>query len=173
MKVIRKNVFETNSSSTHSICISKADTTNFPKTIHFGFGEYGWENDEYYDTENYLYTAINELGMTDCIDKIKKILDKHNIFCTFEKVKKGKYFEDGYVDHCEELKEFIEDICNDENKLLRYLFGNSVIYTGNDNSNDNDDMCYSAEKFMYDDNYNEIPNPNHDSEHYEYYFKGN
>lgn len=173
MKVTRKNVFETNSSSTHSICISKQDVKSLPKSIHFGFGEYGWENDEYCDTENYLYTAINECGMTDCIDKIKKILDKHNIIYTFDKVSKGKYFEGGYVDHCEELREFIEDICNDENKLLRYLFGNSVIYTGNDNSNDNDDMCYSAEEFIYDDDYNKIPNPNHDSEHYEYYFKGN
>ena len=36
MKTIRKSVFETNSSSTHSICITKNPVNILPKAIHFG-----------------------------------------------------------------------------------------------------------------------------------------
>lgn len=42
MKTIRKGVFESNSSSTHSICISKnpvVDVRN--KHVYFGSGEFG------------------------------------------------------------------------------------------------------------------------------------
>jgi len=174
MRVIRKSVFETNSSSTHSICISKEDVNQFPKSIHFGFGEFGWENDEVYNTQDYLYTAIMELEMYDCVDKIKAILDKHHISYTFaEKVDSG-YWDQGYVDHAEELSDFINDVCNNENKLLRYLFGDSVIYTGNDNSCKSTDLCNSADDTIYDYETNtSLPNPNHDEEHYEYYYKGN
>ena len=57
--------------------------------------------------------------------------------------------------------------------LIRYLFGDSCIYTGNDNSDDEDNMCYCAEATIWGDNYETIPNPNHDAEHYDYFFKGN
>ena len=40
---IRNGVFETNSSSTHSICIPKK-TSIKRDSIYFGIGEYGWEN---------------------------------------------------------------------------------------------------------------------------------
>lgn len=33
-------------------------------------------------------------------------------------------------------------------------------------------MCYCAEEFIWDEN-GKAPNPNHDEENYEYYFKGN
>lgn len=174
MKVIRQKVFETNSSSTHSICISKEDVKNFPACIHFGFGEYGWENDVVDDTASYLYTAIVELDKYDYIDKIKSILDKHNIKYSFAKKQEGGFWEEGCIDHVDELTEFVEDICNNENKLLRYLFGDSMIYTGNDNDSEETDMCNSACESIYDYNTNtSSPNPNHDEEHYEYYYKGN
>lgn len=42
MKVIRRNVFETNSSSTHSICIVKDNILNqMQNHINFKTGEYG------------------------------------------------------------------------------------------------------------------------------------
>ena len=43
IKKIRQSVFETNSSSTHSICIATDTTIDFPKSLHFEFGEFGWE----------------------------------------------------------------------------------------------------------------------------------
>jgi hypothetical protein len=174
MKVIRKSVFETNSSSTHSICISKKDVTDFPKVIHFGFGEYGWENNEVWDTASYLYTAIIENDMEEYFDKIKNILDKHNILYTFVSRNNSKYFNQGYIDHSYELSDFINDICNNEDKLLRYLFGDSIIYTGNDNSNEQTDLCYSADEYIWDDEAScNILNPNYHADKYEYYFKGN
>lgn len=173
MKVTRTSVFETNSSSTHSICISKIKPTTLPKSIHFGFGEYGWENASVYETENYLYTGIIGLGLNECISKIQNILDKHNIAYTFATPKKTGYYECGYIDHANELYDFIIDVCNDEDKLLRYLFGDSVIYTGNDNSSEYSDSCNSVDEYIWDDNDVEIPNPNHDESKYEYYYKGN
>jgi len=174
MKCIRTSVFETNSSSTHSICISKENIINFPTAIHFGFGEYGWENDTVYETADYLYTGIVQNNMTECIDKIKEILDRHNIAYTFAKIKKNDWYANGCIDHAGELYDFINDICSDEDKLLRYLFGDNVIYTGNDNSNEDTDMCYCAEETIYNYETNEYySNPNHNTEKYEYYFKGN
>lgn len=43
----RYGVFETNSSSVHSICISKEKTKSAHRMVHLRFGEYGWERDEY------------------------------------------------------------------------------------------------------------------------------
>lgn len=51
---IRKGVFETNSSSTHSICISKEKVNAKDvagKKVHFGLGDYGWE-----------FTCVNDCG---------------------------------------------------------------------------------------------------------------
>jgi hypothetical protein len=40
----------------------------------------------------------------------------------------------GYVDHSDELDDFLGAVCNDENKLMSYLFSDmSFIITGNDN----------------------------------------
>ena len=55
MKTIRSNVFETNSSSTHSIAIPKnCEATNF---ISFHVGDFGWGWEEV-DPADYFYTAI-------------------------------------------------------------------------------------------------------------------
>ena len=170
MRVVRKSVFETNSSSTHSICISKSDMINLPKVVHFGFGEYGWEDNTVYNTADYLHTAIYETEQLEYIDVIKEILDRNNVLYTFD-----TNIGDGYIGHGGGLREFVQDVCGNENRLLRYLFGDSVIYTGNDNSNDEEDDCYCADREFIDGAvYNDrIPNPKHDEEKYEYYFKSN
>ena len=54
---IRSNVFETNSSSTHSICIQKKPVDADYSYIAFHAGEYGWE-ERIVNLGNYLYTAI-------------------------------------------------------------------------------------------------------------------
>lgn len=62
---IRKGVFETNSSSVHSLCISKEDKLFLfiPKTksIKIRTNEFGWEAEEYTSAEDklsYIYTGI-------------------------------------------------------------------------------------------------------------------
>ena len=62
MKTIRSNVFETNSSSTHSIAIPKnCETNNF---ISFHVGDFGWGWEEV-DPADYFYTAIYETSNTE------------------------------------------------------------------------------------------------------------
>ena len=71
MKQIRKNTFETNSSSTHSVSIcNKVEPQKYDTTldydpgdnkVHCRFGEFGWEQDAFRDAQtklNYLVTMI-------------------------------------------------------------------------------------------------------------------
>lgn len=180
MKQIRRNVFETNSSSTHSICISKAPATA-GKHIHFGIGEYGWEND-CVDTADYLYTAILCMGDSEeLLEKLKDILDSHSIEYEFEEPKwfKGsdyQYLDNGYVDHAGETRDFINAVLSDDDMLMRCLFGNSMVYTGNDNQDSHPAGCDIAKKITWEyDNgkYVEKPNPYHDTENYDYFYKSN
>lgn len=133
MKQIRADVFETNSSSTHAICISnkKPDLPTYP--VRFGHGEFGWAQETFcdvYDRAAYLNEAI------DCFDdaeeyrdKLKSILDKYHITYEFE----PRHLFDS-IDHGYETKEFIDAVFSDEQLLLRYLFSDdSFIVTGNDN----------------------------------------
>jgi len=151
MKVIRSGVFETNSSSTHSICITKNNILDDKQDfIKFTIGEFGWEHEKYttpYEKAQYLYTAILENKQYDLIYKIKTILDSHNIKYEFEEPKfytssdgKYKYLAYGYIDHSDELDDFLE-ICEDEDKLMKFLFSSeSFIITGNDNDDYNVDI---------------------------------
>ena len=184
---IRQNVFETNSSSTHSIAIPKECDTSRLSHIVFGFGEFGWEKDEV-DPINYLYTGIMdtyEEQADEYIERLKKILDKYNITYRFIEPKYtakkyGKYFDSGYVDHAYKLRPLIEDLLNDEDKLLRYLAG-ARVFTGNDND-DMDGYIHRNEPTYFEEYWNEqahkyieneVPNPYYMGEGYEWYFKDN
>lgn len=179
MKVIRKNLFETNSSSTHSICISKEPVTNYPNEIWFGIGEFGWGCDKV-DKYDYLYTAIlTRENRDELIEKLKSTLDKYNIRYNLSKPKFWEcdgyeYLDNGYIDHSDELAEFIDAVMSDEDRLLRYLFSdNTYVYTGNDNCGCEDKQCMASFPEWTDENYCLVPNPTWDTEKYEYYYKGN
>jgi len=65
MEQIRNMVFETNSSSTHSITLrGMKDSMDMPyeeNNIEISFGEYGWEQQQYYDYKDklsYVLTMI-------------------------------------------------------------------------------------------------------------------
>lgn len=178
---IRNSVFETNSSSTHSIAISKKKPV-IGNSIHFGIGEFGWEND-CVNTADYLYTAILEQydEADELLDKLKEILDRHSIDYSFEEPSYytssngiDRWLDYGYVDHSDEIREFIFAVLNDEDLLMRYLFGNSNVYTGNDNQDPDPSGCDIADKEYYDWGSNKmLPNPYHDTENYDYFYKGN
>lgn len=150
---IRRSVFETNSSSTHAICISKTDVdkSSFPDHVSFTHGEFGWEVEEYSDLwskASYLYQAICSCYRYDereaATNKIADMLRDYNISCSFEP-DKNTMWGDGYIDHGYETKDFVEAVLNDSDKLLRYLFGNSLVITGNDNECGFDDIMYVNE----------------------------
>ena len=179
---IRSNVFETNSSSTHSICIPKK-VNKIDNFIDFNIGEYGWENDCVEDTASYLYTAIlSGYEYDEAMDKVKEladILNRRDIAYRFDKPEWYVYsdgykgLENGYIDHAYETREFVESILNDEDMLLRYL-SDGIVYTGNDNQDSQPDGCDIADDYYYDYDSNEyVPNPYHDEEKYDYFYKGN
>lgn len=158
-KKIRRNVFETNSSSTHSICVTKNNILNDKlDSIEFTIGEFGWECEEYstpYMKAQYLYTGILSNNRDDLIGNIKLILDKNNIEYEFETPRYCNYtsgrkcLDSGYIDHSNELSEFLE-ICKDENKLMRYLFSTeSFIITGNDNDEEDVEINVNYEHEEY------------------------
>lgn len=166
---IRRNVFETNSSSTHAICITKrrVDKYDLPSDIEFMHDEFGWEFRVHEDTltkASYLYQAIcdlysyeNDKKKNEYINRIYNVLGKYGIECNFDtKDKDEDGFSVGYIDHVFETRDFVNAVMNNENRLLRYLFGESKIITGNDNSEAFDDYMES-----------------HDFSDYDVYYKGN
>ena len=180
---VRNGVFETNSSSTHSICIPKK-TNKTGTYVDFGIDEYGWENRRVDDTPSYLYTAIlcayDYDDATKKIEELKSILNSHSIGYSFEKPKwdewgEGyKYLDNGYVDHAYETRDFVEAVLSNDDMLLRYLF-DGIVYTGNDNQDYVPDGCDIAEEYLWE--YKDgkeviIPNPYHDSENFDYFVKG-
>ena len=191
MKTIRSNVFETNSSSTHSIAIPKnCEATNF---ISFHVGDFGWGWEEV-DPADYFYTAIYETSNTENeveekVQKLKDILDSHNIEYYFEDVKThissygNNYYlslDDGYIDHGNELTDFVNELLNDGDKLVRFL-SRGLVFTGNDNS-DAEERCFIERDHEYLDDYNwqtktesKIKNPYYMTDHndYDWYWKGN
>lgn len=190
---IRKSVFETNSSSTHAICITKKkDNYKIPNHIDFEFGEFGWEYGEYSDIRNkssYLITAIFSFGKSETDEKLarlKNILDAHNITYSIPKPKvksstwggrKHFYYDLGYnyIDHVGETKGFVDAVLSDSEKLFRYLFGDSFIITGNDNDDDHRDRMYVREDEEETD-YGSYPiygNLKPEFNDYEIYKKGN
>ena len=165
---IRRRCFETNSSSTHAICITKrkTDKDNFPDSVEFNHDEFGWEFEVYEDVLNkasYLYQAICDLCNEDnkkkseYIDQIYDTLGKYGIECSFDTNDKDENgWSIGYIDHGYDTEDFVNAVMNNENRLLRYLFGESKVITGNDNG-------YTFDNYMNE----------HDFSDYEVYYKGN
>lgn len=143
MKLVRGNVFETNSSSTHALVIyTKDEALAIPDFLKLDFDEFGWGYQVYKDTHSkasYIITLIYSME-----DEIKNnylklftgFLDKYEIDYILPKVQKDSWgFDDiGYVDHGEEAYEWLFNLLKDEDKLFKFLFNDkSYISTGNDN----------------------------------------
>ena len=188
---IRSSVFETNSSSTHSIAIPRNCTS--ATHVSFCIDEFGWGCEEA-DAANYLYTAIYMLSESEAeakekIEKLKNVLNERGISYYFGRVEShvwhDKYdntdyfcLDNGYIDHGYELKDFVDELLNNEDKLVRFISG-GLVFTGNDNS-DNYGFIRRYEEFTEDYDWrtktttkykNQYYMSNH--EDYEWYYKGN
>ena len=189
MKQVRHSVFETNSSSTHSIAIPRDGGT--PTYISFNIGEFGWAFEEV-DAADYFYTAIFATSDTleeaeEKISRLKDILYDYDIEYDFGEVEfkpydgyDGYYLDNGWIDHGFELKDFVNELLENDSKLIRFLSG-GLVFTGNDNS-DTEERCFINRDEEYLDDYDyksrtsfKVKNPyymkNHDD--YEWYWKGN
>ena len=132
----RNGVFETNSSSVHAIVINKQNLAeNNGSIVSVTPGDYGWEYEEYRlpaQKLNYLWTAI--VDNKENLDSWKEYLREAL------KLSDGVVFIDkpedtisGYVDHSEELKDFLKEMRKNPDLLNKFIFGDSYIVTGNDN----------------------------------------
>ena len=133
----RSSVFETNSSSIHSLCIPNNMAYQIPDYVDYRLEQYGWGPDIVDDTGSYLYTALMKLGDIDHICQLKDVLYRHGVKdVQLERADRHNWLE-FWVDHVEDLKPFIEEIFADEEKLLRFLFTpGAVVYITNDNDPD-------------------------------------
>lgn len=164
---IRQSVFETNSSSVHTIAIAKnATNLHIPKQISFyEHLDFGWEFDVYNDINTkftYLINAIDESSWCSEDKKIQKErLDKYMSLLKIrlqeldvtvpqglpEIIYDTKYHfwsldgNLGGIDHGDECREFIENILNDPIQFKNFLFDpKSQIITSNDNCMDEEDL---------------------------------
>ena len=173
MKIqIRKSVFETNSSSVHSISIAKySHTENDKIVLEARLGEFGWEHELY--TEpceklSYLWTAVYCLAdheawgekqdfvkhaqiLEEWKEIISDIFSQYNIEIEYEY--KGAFCSSCssiyYIDHGWELKDMLEAFKNNPNLMVDFVMSeNSVVETYNDNS-DYDILTPNAE-YIYE-----------------------
>lgn len=142
MKKIRKGMFETNSSSTHTIIITENKCDPGP-AVDFRIGEFGWEFDTISSIDakaSYLYTMACEIYGRDVYQDLYERLVKYGVDCEcsvpakIEHSSYGDYLNNGYVDHASESADFVDAIFHNDRRLIRYLFSDeSFVITGNDN----------------------------------------
>ena len=162
MRQIRRNVFETNSSSTHSISFSSRDEALEESVlkvandgyIHIGFGEFGWEIETYSSQGSklsYLLTMIACVnGLTPSwyekdfgylrteiteLDDFKTLNDE---IIEYTRCEYGLYIDEsyGYIDH-QSFEDYrsLKDFLNDwgVKNCIEFIFGNVIVHTDNDN----------------------------------------
>lgn len=149
---IRNKIFETNSSSIHSIVIGNNGEnvySNLPEKVRFTGGAFGWEHEVYTDIEDkasYLFTSLLYTDTPyEYMENIKRFLSKWGVEAEFDEIIEkhwsdgGVYYEtkDGYndyVDHGYENRDLVKQLCEDETFLMNYLFSDaSYVETSNDN----------------------------------------
>lgn len=160
MRQVRRSVFETNSSSTHSVTIrhkglaQNCITVHNDGYIHTSLGEFGWEVVNYRDQEDklsYLVTMLAEKNGIDTWyrsdDSLKDKIDKLMETKDFKQLSKeiGKHAKcrgvvidqsEGYIDHQSHedyrtLQDFLDDYGTD---IVEFVFGRgNVVHTDNDN----------------------------------------
>lgn len=136
----RQNCFETNSSSVHAIAIGKKEWGDFPDAVYFTCREFGWQKkclNDVFIRASYLFTALyqlkddNDIDYEDWRDYICSVLGKHNTKCIFYIPKEDDFY---YVDHVDQLKDWLAELRGSETLLTHFLFSSdSFVKTGNDN----------------------------------------
>ena len=100
--------------------------------------------------------VLAEKNANEKLARLKDILDEYEITYTipelnvksYEYGKETHYYYDigcDYIDHVGELMSWLDGLLSDSDKLFRYLFGNSIIITGNDNDDSYRDKMLIAE----------------------------
>lgn len=163
MKQVRRSVFETNSSSTHSITITHGKIANNnirvdrDGYIHTELGEFGWEIWDYKGQAERLSYLVTMLAVKSDVtlwcyeddesrtekDIVEDIMKTHE----FEKLSDeiGRHARcsgviidpsDGYIDHQshEDYRDFQDFLDQYNTNVVEFVFGRgNVVHTDNDN----------------------------------------
>ena len=132
MKTIRKSVFETNSSSTHSITIGYGNNWDTLSSDEDGCififgGEFGWEEASYNDA----YTKASYCATAAQYDENRQeMLIK--VISSYTNCKVDITFDVGYIDH--QSSEVADEVFYSYDDLKQFIFNkDSVLVTDNDN----------------------------------------
>lgn len=146
----RNSFFETNSSSTHAISLSKGDYSpeeiNARYSIEIDSGDFGWEVEEYGDFYNKCSYLITAFQCSPTIkDRIKNIIKEvTNLPVVFNFTDKD-YIN---IDHQGLERGTHWGVVENDDILKRYLFDtNTILYTGNDNIS-NANVFYKGIEFI-------------------------
>ena len=141
---IRRNVFETNSSSSHSISIC-SDSNSTDKLyvdddgiVKLPGGEFGWEYEEYYYAAakaDYCAVWAVQYGSEEDQEMLKKVICEHTgakeVVFDFQIDECGKD-NWSYIDH--QSSDVAVDVFASEEDLKNFIFNTgSVLITDNDN----------------------------------------
>jgi len=161
MKKIRQGVFETNSSSTHSLSLrSSRDYENFSIPEEISFGEFGWGYDVLKSPEEKLSYVLTFIGHLERFYDIKDLKSANSKFEEVKYIKwlkevvkektgesfdivliDSEYYPFGYIDHqslepsiFEEEGFWSEDGVEFKNKMKDLIFNEKYsIIIDNDN----------------------------------------
>lgn len=131
--LIRRGVFETNSSSCHTLTIADTGTLDFninPKDVlHITGMEFGWQKEVFHDPVSkisYLAIGFTDLGREDLLDLLKEVIIENTLFSdiTFD-------LDGGYIDH-ESIGLVLK--VDTKEKMKAFVFNpKSYVETDNDN----------------------------------------
>lgn len=144
----RHGTFETNSSSTHSICIASGECRDSlrPYTnehvidgVVISGGHFGWEVEDYWDAESkasYCITWVRQYSndKENHEEMLRKVIMEHTgskqvVFLCNTDWAKGDYY---YIDH--QSSDVCEEAFQSEESLKQFIFNkNSLLHTDNDN----------------------------------------
>lgn len=162
--VIRHKAFETNSSSTHSICVYEGSESRIEAGFQrhtngeyeVEFGQFGWDHDTFYSFSSkvdYLYMYLNYTE-NDKLDRFEYIkngkvfltwltseFEKRNLTISFKcyDESEGRYdktfYSTGYIDHQSYPMTSMEnEVLTSQKAILNFLF-NEDCYIETDNDN--------------------------------------
>jgi hypothetical protein len=145
--IIRRSVFETNSSSSHSVSIPHTyellDTIEPDESgniVLYG-GEYGWGHEEYNDAAskaNYMavwakvYADSPEVRMSFLNDVLKMHTGAKEVTYGFGNSYNSDNF--AYIDHQSSDSDYFVELFGDAKKMLNFIFNRkSILVISNDN----------------------------------------
>lgn len=148
MKKIRVGVYETNSSSCHSLTIESTSflmDTILPDeegVVTLTPGEFGWQWEKFNDAltkASYCLTGVQYVNeKEEALSNLKEVIQAHTLCNEVNLVENSDDYDAvnyGYIDHQSRENGELEALLFDKEKLHNFIFNkNSWLFLGNDNN---------------------------------------